>query len=435
MKVRVPMLLAALIMGSAINAFAISLTLQGMSGAAPGAAEALYGSDSKGNSVEITEVGAPAPGGGIVNEVGVPAMMADGRVLFSAEILKPEPAPPKRTKTHARRAHWTIFIANPNAQAPARLTPALDIKSTPAGCKPELSSDPYAVADADGDIAFVSAITGSKDNDALFLYSNGTLRCLAKSGTVTNEGDRLAVLSFGSLQMGESGVVIFEGWLGAQHPSPDQHHLQTLLMASAQGGVSELAVEGRYGPNHTRYKIPFGLPAALPSPEGTMVAFTAKTPSGAALFLYDGTSMRRVLPTGTDSPLGPVSYLSPGRPGLMADGTTAVLAACERIPVIFRLERGRMNLRLQRGQITPLGAIIESLGDPLLTASGAMYVGATDSDGNERLYVLNHDDAFFEIGAPGILYRIAFNPSGDHRIFTGTLSVNERGDFTYLGTK
>jgi hypothetical protein len=434
MKMRVAILAVVLIIFGAINAFAISLTLQGMSGAAPGGAEALYASDSKGNPVEITEVGAPAPGGGIINEVGVPAMMADGRVLFGAEILKPEPAPSRETKTQARRAHWTIFIANPNAQAPARLTPALDTRSA-VGCRPELSGDPYAVADANGDIAFVSAVAGSKADDALFLYSNGTLRCLAKSGAVTSEGDRLAVLSFGSLQMGEPGVVVFEGWLDAPHPGPGQRHLQALLMASAQGGVSELAVEGRYGPNHTRYKIPFGLPAALSSPQGTLVAFTARTPSGAALFLYDGASMRRVLPTGTDSPLGPVSYLSPGRPGLMADGTTAVLAACARIPVIFRLERGRMNLRLQRGQITPLGAIIESLGDPLLTASGAMYVGATDSDGNERLYVLNRDDAFFEIGAPGILYRAAFNPGGRHRVFTGTLSVNQRGDFTYLGTR
>src|SRR5579875_3801473 len=100
MKMRVPVLALALIIGGAINAFAISLTLQGMGGAAPGAPEALYGSDSKGNSIEITEVGAPAPGGGIINEVGVPAMMADGRVLFSAEILKPEPH--KGTKTHAR---------------------------------------------------------------------------------------------------------------------------------------------------------------------------------------------------------------------------------------------------------------------------------------------------------------------------------------------
>lgn len=435
MRMQVPILALAVIMGGAINAFAISLTLQGMGAAGPSTAEALYASDGKGTPVEITEVGAPAPGGGIINEVGVPAMMADGQVLFGAEVLKPEPAPPKGTNTHARKAHWTIFIANPNAHVPARLTPAVDTRSAPAGCKPELSSDPYAVADANGDIAFVSAIAGSKGDDALFLYSNGTLRCLAKSGTVTNEGDRLAVLSFGSLQMGEPGMVVFEGWLDVAHPGPDHRHLQALLMASAQGGLTELAVEGRYGPNHARYKIPFGLPAALPSPEGTLVAFTARTPSGAALFLYDGTSMRRVLPTGTDSPLGPVSYLSPGRPGLMADGTTAVLAACARIPVIFRLERGRMNLRLQRGQITPLGAIIESLGDPVLTASGAMYVGATDSDGNERLYVLNRDDAFFEIGAPGILYRIAFSPSGGHRIFTGTLSVNQRGDFTYLGTR
>ncbi len=434
MKTRVTILAVASLLFGALNAHAVSLTLRGLgAGLTGGSTEALYASDRKGNSVEVTEVGAPAPGG-IINELGVPAMMADGRVLFSADIVKPEPAPAKGKTAPALQAHWTVLIANLDAPPASRLVAAMHFKSEPSGCRPNFANDPYPVADPDGNIAFVSLV-GSSGEDALFLYSNGTLRCLAKSGGTTNEGDRIAVVSFGSLQMGESGVVVFTGWLKSPHPSARKRHLQALMMASAEGGVSELAVEGRYGPNRTRYEVPFGLPAALPSPEGTMVAFTAKTPSGAALFLYDGSGMRRVLPTGTDSPLGPVSYLSPGRPGLMADGTTAVLAACARIPVIFRLERGRMNLRLKRGQITPLGAIIESLGDPVLTASGAMFVGATDSDGNERLYVLNRDDAFFEIGAPGILYRVAFNPNATHRIFTGTLSVNERGDFTYLGTR
>ena len=179
------------------------------------------------------------------------------------------------------------------------------------------------------------------------------------------------------------------------------------MIASLGHGVTELAVEGEYGPNHTLYQRPFGLPAALPSQLGTMVAFTAKTPSGAALFLYSGGSMARILPTGTLTSVGPVTYLSAGRPGLMADGTTAVLAGCARIPAIFRLTRQRLDLRIERGQLTPFGTELESLGDPVLTASGAMFVGATDTDDREKLYVLSPDDAFFEVGETEFIYRIA----------------------------
>ena len=164
-----------------------------------------------------------------------------------------------------------------------------------------------------------------------------------------------------------------------------------------------------------------------------MVAFTAKTPSGAALFIYSGGSMARVLPTGTLTSVGPVTYLSAGRPGLMADGTTAVLAGCARTPAIFRLTRQRLDLRIERGQLTPFGTELESLGDPVLTASGAMFVGATDSDEHEKLYVLSPDDAFFEVGESEFIYRIALGAQKHHSIFTGTLTVNQHGDFAYLG--
>jgi hypothetical protein len=164
-----------------------------------------------------------------------------------------------------------------------------------------------------------------------------------------------------------------------------------------------------------------------------MIAFTAKSPTGAALFLYSGGSMARILPTGTLTSAGPVTYLSAGRPGLMADGTTAVLAGCARIPAIFRLTRQRLDLRITRGQLTPFGTELESLGDPVLTASGAMFVGATDSDDHEKLYVLSPDDAFFEVGESDFIYRIAMAAQKHHSIFTGTLTVNQHGDFAYLG--
>ena len=382
--------------------------------------QAVYASDSNGVPMLITGIGMKAPGGGVVTEVGVPSMMPDGRVIFGAE------SQPKDTNIKAR---WNIFIGNADAVPSHRMITALNPKALGGDCTPAFKGDPYPIADMDGNIAFISTVPHGRD--ALFFYSHGKLTCMAKAGEKTHEGHEIAILSFGSAQMGDNGQVAFTAFLG-DSAKPTGHH-QALLLASLGRGVTELAVEGEYGPNHTLYQRPFGLPAALPSQLGTMVAFTAKTPTGAALFLYSGGSMARIMPTGTLTSVGPVTYLSAGRPGLMADGTTAVLAGCARIPAIFRLTRQRLDLRIERGQLTPFGTELESLGDPVLTASGAMFVGATDSDDREKLYVLSPDDAFFEVGETVFIYRIAMAAQKHHTIFTGTLTVNQHGDFAYLG--
>jgi hypothetical protein len=409
----------AIALAAPLNAHAISLSLNGNSASLQtDATQAVYASDENSVPILITGIGMRSPDGGTISDVGVPSMMPDGRVIFGAET---------QPKDAALKPKWNIFIGNADAVPSHRVITALNPKSFVGDCTPSFSGDPYPVADMDGNIAFMSMEPHGRD--ALFFYSHGVLNCLAKAGAKTNEGNEMAVLSFGSPQMGDGGQVVFNAFLGDKKSG----HRQALLMATPTHGVVELAVEGDYGPNHTLYQRPFGLPAALASPLGTLVAFTAKTPSGAALFEYSGGSMARVLPTGTLSPLGPVSYLSPGRPGLMADGTTAVLAGCAHTPAIFRLSRQRLDLRIQRGQLTPFGTELESLGDPVLTASGAMFVGATDSDDHEKLFVLSGDDAFFEVGESELIYRIAMGASRHHSIFTGTLTVNQHGDFGYLG--
>jgi hypothetical protein len=421
LKIFAPLLI--LLLGYAVNARAVSLSLQGQgAGIESSATQALYASNSNGTPVIITVVGSRSPIGGTITEVGVPSMMPDGRVIFGAE-----------TTPVSGKAHWDIFAGFPDAPIYRRIARVVDLSKEPNGCEPKLKGDPYPVGDANGDIVFMAWLP--RNYDALVMYRNGKISCLARSGDKTNQGHEIAVLSYGSPEMGANGDVAFNAFL--QFPTASDngsHHRQALLLASPTGGVSELAVEGEYGPNHTRYERPFGLPSALASPQGTLVAFTAKTPSGAALFLYNSDTMSRILPTGIVTPVGPVSYLSPGRPGLMADGTTAVMAGCARIPVIFRLAHQRLDIRLQRGELTPFGTELDSLGDPVLTARGAMFVGATDSDGHEKLFVLNGNNAFFEVGEPEMLYKIAFAPHR-HTIFTGTLTVNQHGDYAYLGGK
>jgi hypothetical protein len=426
MKIRALGPVLAVFLGYAVNAHAVAMSLQGQSGSLDDSnSNALYASDSDGEPVLVTAIGLPAPDGGNFSEMGVPSMMPDGRVLFGGE-----------TTSKERKLNWGIYIGDPNVSPPYRVVRAIDPAPLPKDCAPLLNGDPYAVADAKGNIAFMSHLPDK--HDALVYYSHGTMTCLARSGGKTNEGHEMAVLSFGSPQMGDNGQVVFNAWLVYPPDKNDkdapQGHRQALLIGSQKNGITELAVEGEYGPNHSRYARPLGLPASMPSAQGTLIAFTSKTASGSALFLYSNGGMSRILPTGTTTPIGPVSYLSPGRPGLMADGTTAVLAGCARLPVVFRLSHQRLDLRLQRGQLTPFGTELESLGDPVLTAAGAMYIGATDTDGAEKLYVLSGDDSFFEVGEPEMIYKIAMG-SRHHSIFTGTLTVNERGDFAYLGGK
>ncbi|HXW83828.1 MAG TPA: hypothetical protein VEJ86_05450 [Candidatus Binataceae bacterium] len=412
----------------ATNAHAIALTLSGEDGSGVTASsQALWASDSSGVSVLITEVGLPAPSGESFTEVGVPSMMPDGRVLFGAE-----------SRGKDGKTHWEIYYGNPDAPPVNRVRAAFELKHGGA-CDPLLSGDPYPIADSNGMIAFMSHTADKRDS--LVTYANGVASCLARAGDKTNQGSRIAVLAFGSPQMGANGELVFDAWLADPNPAVSEHR-QALLIASAKRGITELAVEGNAGPNNTRYERPFGLPSAIASPDGTMVAFTSRTPSGAALFLYRNGSMTRLLPTGVVTTIGPVSFLSPGRPGLMTDGTTAVLAGCARIPAIFKLAQqlghehspsALLDLSMERGQLTPFGSELESLGDPIMTASGAMFVGATDTEGRERLYVLDGYGAFFEVGGQ-VIYRIAYG-AHEHSIFTGTLSVNQHGDFTYLGGK
>ncbi len=418
-----PFALAILLLAP-LSAHAVSLSLNGNGADVQlESTQAVYASDSSGVPVLITAIGMPVPsraGGGVVTEVGVPSMMPDGRVIFGAET---------QSDNANLKPRWNIFIGNADAVPSRRIISAINPKALEADCTPSFKGDPYPVADMDGDIAFISTVPHGRD--ALFFYSRGKLACIAKAGDKTSDGHEVAVLSFGSTQIGDDGQVVFTGFLADN--SKSAAHRQALLLAAPARGITELAVEGEYGPNHTLYQRPFGLPAALPTPRGIMVAFTAKTPSGAALFLYSDGSTARILPTGTLTSVGPVTYLSSGRPGLMADGTTAVLAGCAHIPAIFRLTRQRLDLRIERGQLTPIGTELESLGDPVLTASGAMFVGATDSDDHEKLYVLSPDDAFFEVGESEFIYRIAIGAQKHHSIFTGTLTVNQHGDFAYLG--
>src|ERR1700675_3106081 len=203
----------AILLLTPLSAHAVSLSLNGNSADLQmDNTQAVYASDSNGVPMLITEVGMRAPGGGIVTEVGVPSMMPDGRVIFGAETQ------PKDTNIKPR---WNIFIGNADAVPSHRMITALNPKALGGDCTPAFKGDPYPIADMDGNIAFISTVPHGRD--ALFFYSQGRLACMAKAGDKTSEGNEIAVLSFGSAQIGEGGQVVFNGFLG-DSAKPAEHH-------------------------------------------------------------------------------------------------------------------------------------------------------------------------------------------------------------------
>lgn len=417
------LLAGAALIAAAANAYAISLSL-GVGGPTVARVDldrtsALYATDLNGRTLQIARVGAKAPGGGTFSELGVPMMGDDGWVLFGADV-----------QHEIGHFGWAIFKGKAE-YGRVRIVQAVDLEH--GNCKPAFRSDPSPVIDRAGNIVFVAREDSGRDG--LFLYSNGELICLAKVGDITRRGHKLAVLVFGTAQIGHNGEVIARGWLNGDRAA--------LLRFSRDGGIDELAVSGESSPGGARYSNTFGIPAAVDSPEGTVIAFTNKTSSGTALFLYRAHEMARILPFGAQTAMGPVSFLSLGKPALAPDGTTAVLAGVARVSVLLRLERGNWNTAIRGGDITPLGAELLFFGDPQLTDSGDLFFGGVDSNDRESVYVLKPGGGLTEPGSSliGAIHNIVFNENSDsgvshaHYIFSGTLTVNYRGEFAYLGGK
>jgi hypothetical protein len=154
------------------------------------------------------------------------------------------------------------------------------------------------------------------------------------------------------------------------------------------------------------------------------------------LFLYHDGQITRVLSLGNPTAVGPISYLSLGRPALTPTGVMAVMASCGRLPAILRLgSRSRLDLDVHRGQVTPFGTELESFGDPSLSDTGTLYVGAADSEGQEKIYVLSLDGAFSALGSDELLYKIAYRIDRSTAAIGPSLAVNGHGDFAYLGAR
>lgn len=234
------------------RAQAVSLTL-GAGGAelAMDHVAVLYASRPGGSAVPILRVGDPAPGG-TISEFGVPYQLIGGRVLFGADIIDA-----------AQHESWDIFVANPGAHGDIQVTRALEHAAVSPGCAPRFVEDPSPVANADGAIAFAAPVKPGPD--AVFVYREGELRCVARTGDKTDRGHQIARFSFGSLQLAADGAtIVANAYLRGgrvSHAALWWHDDPLAIVEIAPGRpISEIAVEGETAPGGKRYAV-LGPPA------------------------------------------------------------------------------------------------------------------------------------------------------------------------------
>jgi hypothetical protein len=375
----------------------------------------LYASGPNGAAIRLAKLGMDAPGGGVFSDFGVPTVAPDGAVVFAAEVT-----------VGKSRPKWSIFRAAPNAAEGRGLALAIDPKTISTSCSPTFKIDPYPVVGSNGQIAFIAP--DAKGKSTLFRYLDGELTCAAKIGAPTVDGNLVQEFSFGSAEMTADGEVAFLGLVDGGLFDPAKRRY-TLMVTDSQGAIHEVASAGAPSPDGGKYVGDFSLPAIASPAAGTLIAFTAQTSRGHGLFLWQNGHAIEIIATGARTPLGRVSYISTGRPGLTSAGAVAVSAVCDGKRALLEVRGGQLSLVMREGHPTGYGSRIAYFGDPGLTASGHILLGIADDDGRNVFYETDDNAAAHppSITNSALAYGLA-TP-----MFGGSLAVNELGSFTFLG--
>jgi hypothetical protein len=433
-RFRYAVALAVTLLLAASQANAITLTLAGPEpeSVAPATdlTSTIWASGADGALVKIATVGEDAPGGGTFSEMGVPSISPESQVVFGAEVTAADGA-----------ARWEIFRGDPAASPGHRIVRAIEKSAASPRCVPNIKLDPYPIAGSNGEIAFIAPEAAG--SDALFRYSDGELTCAVRLGDKTAEGHALEMMHFGSAVMAPSGEVAFIGRIvdnGGRRVARtirSNSRLATIL-ATPHGPIHEVAVEGSHTPGGSRYLAGFSLPAVVSTPRGPIVAFTATTARGAnshsyGLYVFRGGKTFEVLASGDRTSIGPVSFLSNGRPALSAGGSIAVRGSSGDRRAIYSIRDGHPSVVVAQGHSTEVGSRILMFGDPVVSASGRIMFGIIDNDDRNLLYAVR----------PGNVIRVSIPPEADGelvgglapQIFAGTLVDNEAGAVAFIGGK
>lgn len=360
----------------------------------------LYTLDAEGREIAVAKTGDTDSTGFQFDDLGYPSVADDGTVWLAAASYQ----------HHA--VNWRIFSVAPNALNPVRLAGSDHF--------PEMRTDPQPIPDGTGGIVFA---VSSKGHDDLFRFSNGELLRVAGTGSRTRDGRTLRHLTFGTIAA-TGDRAAFTGWLDGD--------IQAEILVQPEG-IVVLAAANDGAPDGRRFiGNGFGLPALVASTDGGLAAFSARTAAGDGLFLYRNGKLKRVLTVEGTCAHGRLNYVSRGRPGLLDDGSVAVLGGCSGEDEILTASRaGVMRSRL-RPRSDDSGKSIGAFGDPIFAQAGTLFFQATGTDGTAGIYELHPDN---EIGrlAPAIRLEPVSDERKEQHSHDG-LFVSPSGHVAYLGT-
>lgn len=234
---------------------------------------ALYVTSADGRRTRALQVGAVIPGGGTVSEIGVPAFLHDGSMIFAAQVRTDD------------KVEWRIFRADTKQPNVIKIRPAMATSAASSDCRPMLKTDLHIVTDEDAAFAFVADREGG--GSALFRYASGRLTCEVRTGDRTAEGNIIRSLGFGSAMMSQDAAVVLEANLARDEAaSANRPTRKAIVLATRDVLPREIAVQGNRTRDGAVYGAHFGLPAISAVAGGdAIVAFTNQTNVGTALFL------------------------------------------------------------------------------------------------------------------------------------------------------
>ena len=376
----------------------------------------LYASGRDEVATLIAQLGAIAPGGDVFEDLGVPSISPEGDVVFGAETVGQDSRP-----------RWDVYRANAGAPGNRRIVRVLDGATLPDNCHPDFKVDPYAIAGANGVVAFLAPEESGQD--AVFRYQNGRLSCIARIGDRIAQGDTIKLLYFGSADIASNGEMAFLARV--QEAGPQGAEKAVVLAVDGDSPLREVAREGDLAPGGGSFGSSFGRPAIVHSRFGNLIGFTNRNASTNTAYIGSPDRLSRSVRTGARTSLGVLTYLSDGRPGLLSDGTLIIAGASKDRSAVFKAKDGELTPIKRQGDLTQFGTRLEAFVDPSVTGSGLVYLGGHDENGEEHLFVFESGDNL----------QIPIESSADITasgrwmppFFPGSLAINQRGDLAALG--
>jgi hypothetical protein len=362
--------------------------------------------------IKLLERGAPAPDGGTISDIGVPALALDGSVIFGAEVTGPD------------KTEWRIFRANPLAREP-RVEPFLDHRSMHPGCRPSLKIDPRISASADGSVVFVG--NEERGGVALFHYAKMRVDCEIRLGDRTAEGHLIANLGFGSAQAAENGVTVLQAHLFLGGLGKDSRDTRNAILLVRPGKPPvEIAVERNRSPDSDHYGAHFGLPAIAKVDGQLMVAFTNHNQHGSRLFVGQPDDLHAVISPGSGTLPGPSAFLSEGRPSIAADGSLAIGLESGANSLILTIRTGEPLVVARASDQKGSGQEFSGFGDPVRASKGTVYAEAVGhDDATDRLFSFSVNGGAANRSSVAVL-------SGDAEVFPGSLTADASGRYAFL---